>query len=205
MIMMREKNALIIFVKNPVLGKVKTRLAQTVGDESALVIYQKLLEHTHQITGSLACNKFVFYSDYINENDLWENDSYRKRMQIGHDLGEKMSHAFQSLFDQGFEKIVIIGSDAYDLRTEDIDLAFEELEKHNVVIGPAIDGGYYLLGMGEMIPALFQDKSWSSEVLIQETEEEIKRSFKTYIKLRKISDVDYESDLGDLSQYVISK
>ena len=86
------KNALIIFVRNPVLGKVKTRLAASIGEEKALLIYVHLLKHTKEITQNITATKFVFYADHINEDDIW--NGYEKRSQQGYNLGDRMKNAF---------------------------------------------------------------------------------------------------------------
>ncbi len=109
------KQALIIFIRNPVLGKVKSRLAATVGEESALTIYKKLLLHTHAISKNIAVDKFVFYEDFLNENDIWENDVYQKSLQQGADLGDRMKQAFAKLFSEGYQEIIIVGSDCWQL------------------------------------------------------------------------------------------
>ena len=85
-----QKKAIILFTKNPELGKVKTRLAKTLGNEKALEIYKKLLLHTQQIVAPVFVDKFVFYSDEIIENDAWLNEVYRKKLQKGTDLGERI-------------------------------------------------------------------------------------------------------------------
>ena len=95
------KQALIIFVRNPVLGKVKTRLAKTIGNERALSIYKELLQHTHDITQTQPCDKYIFYADGITENDIWENNIYKKWIQNGQDLGARMQAAFELLFNKG--------------------------------------------------------------------------------------------------------
>src|SRR5687768_6683080 len=132
--------ALIIFVRNPVLGKVKTRLAETLGAENAVKIYNKLLQHTHDITKDIVAEKYIFYADYMNNEDLWENEIYRKEMQSGLDLGERMKNAFELLFDKGYKEIVIIGSDCYELTEEILLVAFDQLKNFDTVIGPSKDG-----------------------------------------------------------------
>ena len=122
-------SALIIFVKNPVLGKVKTRLADALGEENALMIYQKLLQHTCLITTNIFADKYVFYSEYINHNDLWKNEVYKKELQYGNDLGERMKNAFEMLFQRGYKEVVIIGSDCYELTEEIIMNAFDQLKQ----------------------------------------------------------------------------
>ena len=91
-------NALLIFTRNPQLGKVKTRLAKTFGDKKALEVYKDLLLHTMEATKDLDCDVFVFYDEKIEENDIWSTKIYHKFVQSGKDLGEKMQNAFQKLF-----------------------------------------------------------------------------------------------------------
>lgn len=122
-------SALIIFVKNASLGKVKTRIANSIGDENALKIYQRLLQHTHLITKSTLADKYVFYAEQINNNDLWETGIYKKELQAGSDLGERMKNAFGTIFSKGYKEVVIIGSDCYELNTEIIQHAFNALKK----------------------------------------------------------------------------
>ncbi len=187
--------ALIIFVRNPVLGKVKTRLAETLGTENAVKIYQKLLQHTHDITIDFAADKYIFYADYINNDDLWENEIYYKEMQTGLDLGERMKNAFELLFDKGYKEIAIIGSDCYELTAEILVNAFDQLKNIDVVIGPATDGGYYLLGMNIFIPQLFEKKYWSSGTVLSETINEIHNYNYSFYQLQVLNDVDEEKDV----------
>ena len=105
---------LIIFVKNPQLGKVKTRLAATIGDHRALEVYVKLLKHTVAITRELEVDKVVFYSEFIDKNDLWHNSVFLKQLQSAEDLGLKMMAAFDWGFQSGYQEICIIGSDCLE-------------------------------------------------------------------------------------------
>lgn len=189
------KQALIIFVRNPVLGKVKSRLAATVGEERALDIYKKLLLHTHTISKNLAVDKFIFYEDFLNEKDIWENDIYKKFLQQGAGLGDRMKQAFGKLFSEGYEKILIVGSDCYELTTSMLKDAYNALSMTDLVIGPASDGGYYLLGMKEFIPALFDNKSWSSETVYVDTINQASHLNYTFASLITLNDVDVESDI----------
>ena len=141
------ENALIIFTRNPELGKCKTRLAKSIGDENALEIYKFLLQHTANVAKEVTADKFVFYSENIIENDIWETSVFNKELQNGLDLGERMQNAFSLLFSKGYKKVLIIGSDLYDLEANLVNNAYKNLNEHDVVIGPAEDGGYYLLGM----------------------------------------------------------
>ncbi|HEX8331862.1 MAG TPA: TIGR04282 family arsenosugar biosynthesis glycosyltransferase [Segetibacter sp.] len=187
-------SALIIFVRNPVLGKVKTRIAKDLGDEAALEIYKKLLSHTHSITSHLQIDRYVFYADYINDNDLWELSLYNKELQTGDHLGERMYNAFELLFKKGYSKVCVIGSDCVELTDHVINEAFSILDNKNSVIGPTYDGGYYLLGMSSLIRQLFQGKNWSTDTVCSDTIENLSNLNYTYSLLPVLSDVDNAED-----------
>lgn len=186
--------ALIIFVRQPVPGKVKTRLAKTTGDEKALEIYRDLLAHTRSITKALDCDKYVFYADGIAENDLWENDLYRKHLQTGNDLGERMLRAFKMLFEQGYTSLCIIGSDCFELTANIIGQAFDFLKEAEVVIGPSNDGGYYLLGLTRLQPALFTHIDWSTPQVLHQTVNKCHAGGLAYLLLPALDDIDEEGD-----------
>lgn len=190
-----DKNLLIIFVKSPLLGKVKTRLAATIGDEKALEAYIKLLNRTKEVTQSLNCTKRVYYTWEVEENDLWSEGGYVKYAQTGDDLGERMKNAFKDGFSDGFENIAIIGSDCYELSSTEIVEAFNELNKTDIVIGPAADGGYYLLGMNRYYPEIFDNKKWSTESVFIDTIEDIVRMDLKHKNLKTLSDIDNVEDL----------
>ena len=185
--------ALIIFVKNAEIGKVKTRLANTLGDEMALKIYYALLNHTREIAQVLPVNRLLFYSRFINEGDEWPNSYFQKHLQEGADLGERISNAFHLALDQ-FQKVVIIGSDCASLTSAIVEQAFTKLDEYPFVIGPAQDGGYYLLGMKHHSPTLFQDIAWSTEEVLPATLGKIKELNQTYFLLPELSDIDHAED-----------
>lgn len=199
---MNSDNILMIFVKNPELGKVKTRLASTIGKEKALKVYKTLLAHTCTIVNSISFDKAVFYSDSITHNDLWDNEMFQKYLQEGEDLGEKMLSAFTFTFAIGYKNVVIIGSDCIELTVKIIEEAFELLRSNDVVIGPAKDGGYYLLGMNKLYKELFQNKKWSSENVLLDTVIDLKKINVPYKLLKTLSDVDREEDLGELKKLI---
>ncbi|MCM5661978.1 TIGR04282 family arsenosugar biosynthesis glycosyltransferase [Galbibacter mesophilus] len=167
--MVEKNNALLIFTRNPELGKVKTRLAKTVGNEKALGIYLFLLKHTQQIAKKINGDVFVFYSEEIAEDDIWNDGKFSKKIQKGNNLGERMKNAFEEIFRLGYKKAVIIGSDLYDLTTQHIDDAFQKLEINDAVVGPAQDGGYYLLGLKQLHPTVFQQKKWGTNTVLRDT------------------------------------
>ncbi|HEY5406130.1 MAG TPA: TIGR04282 family arsenosugar biosynthesis glycosyltransferase [Ginsengibacter sp.] len=187
-------SAIIIFVRNPVLGKVKTRLAVTTGEEKALSIYRELLQYTFDITESINADKFVFYADSISDDDLWTADGFVKRVQSKGNLGCKMKDAFDELLNNGYKKVVIIGSDCFELTTVIIDGALKKLDDYDVVIGPAKDGGYYLLGTKKIFPFLFENKQWSSDSVYSKTIEDIKTHNLLFHSLEILTDIDTEED-----------
>lgn len=190
-----RETALILFTKNPELGKAKTRLAKTIGDQKALEIYIKLLQHTRELVALLEVSKFLFYSDRIEENDAWNNDEYIKKVQKGADLGQRMQHAFEAAFDLGYKKVIIIGSDCYELNSKIVTQAFDSLNENDTVIGPTFDGGYYLLGMTQFHAELFQNINWSTETVFEETMTILKNNQLSSFSLEKLTDIDEEKDL----------
>lgn len=166
---MNSKNLLIVFTRNPEIGKVKTRIAKSVGDKTALEIYNFLLDKTKKVIHDLNCTKAIFYSEEIAQNDIWSPDTFEKQVQTGSDLGDKMKNAFQISFKKGYDKILLIGSDLYDLEASHINEAFEKLDSNDVVIGPALDGGYYLLGLKKLTSKIFKNKDWGTSSVRKDT------------------------------------
>jgi hypothetical protein len=195
----KTENLLLIFTRNPELGKCKTRLASKVGDQAALDIYRFLLRHTQSITQAVDASKQVHYSEEIWEADIWESLIYGKRLQKGKDLGERMENAFREGFKAGFKKIVVIGSDMHDLSTQDLEEAFRALDRHDYVIGPAADGGYYLLGMRALHSPLFKNKSWGTHTVLEETLQHLKNKNTKLLKTK--NDVDLYEDIAHLKVF----
>lgn len=176
------------------MGKVKSRLAATIGEEYALHVYKDLLQKTNQVTLSLKQEKFLFYSDYI-ENDDWSENDFNKQVQYGTSLGDRISNAFKLLQKQDYQKIIIIGSDCYDITPELIQNAFQSLDHFDLVIGPANDGGYYLLGTKGYFHDLFMHISWSTDSVLNQTIEKA-NSLKLKVKLlEELVDLDTFDDL----------
>ncbi len=189
--------ALIVFVKNPELGKVKTRLAKDAGEEKALEVYLELLRHTREIVLDLDCDRRLHYSSEIPASDDWSLSWFDKFLQVEGDLGQRMERAFEQAFQEAYNKVIIIGSDCADLSTALIQEAFEGLADHDFVIGPAKDGGYYLLGMQRLERSLFQNKDWSTASLYGQTLEDFERLEASYLQLPVLSDIDYYQDYLD--------
>jgi rSAM/selenodomain-associated transferase 1 len=189
-----NENHLIVFVKNPVLGKVKTRLAAGIGNEYALQIYLKLLDITRIASRATDCTRHVFYSDEI-ETDAWDDDEFNKHVQEGDELGQRMKNAFEKVFALGARKAVIIGSDCPLISSAILTEAFNSMNQTDTVIGPAKDGGYYLLGMKELHPFLFENKEWSTDSVFEYTLIDLMENRLTYHRLEKLSDLDTIYDL----------
>ena len=194
-----EENLILIFTRNPELGKVKTRLAASIGNQNALDVYKFLLKHTQEIVSKVDATRRVLYSEEIINNDIWDNKIYQKALQSGTDLGEKMKNAFAEGFKNGYKKIVIIGTDLYDLEASNIEIAFQKLENHDVVIGPAEDGGYYLLGLKCIPENIFSNKKWSTETVFKDTLNDIV-SYKVHLLDTK-NDIDTVDDIKNIQVF----
>ncbi|MCH2033866.1 MAG: TIGR04282 family arsenosugar biosynthesis glycosyltransferase [Tenacibaculum sp.] len=188
-----SKNLLMIFTRNPELGKVKTRLAKSLGDEKALEIYKFLLNRTNEVTQQTSYDKAVFYSVKVRNNDIWDATIFQKLQQEGDDLGERMQNAFTTAFAMGYEKVTIIGSDLYDLESHHIDEAFNQLNSNDVVIGPAEDGGYYLLASKQVYPDIFKNKDWGTSSVREATLNDLKKQ--NVFLLPILNDVDVIEDI----------
>jgi uncharacterized protein len=189
--------ALLIFAKNLIPGKVKTRLAATIGNDAAMTVYKHLLQHTASVTDQLPVNKMVFYSESVETNDAWCDKKYDKQIQTGDNLGERMQHAFEHAFAKGNKEVAIIGTDCLDISAEIILEAFTHLKNFDVVIGPAKDGGYYLVGMKQLHTTLFMNISWSTSEVLQQTLDICKHENLSVFLLPVLSDIDTASDLNE--------
>lgn len=195
---MNKENLVIIFARNPVLGKVKTKLAREIGDEGALQVYLKLLEHTHKVADEVTADKQVYYTDSLDEFGLLDYFKFTKKLQDGEDLGERMHNAMKSGFDEGYRRIIIIGSDCMELSPEVIEDAFVALTSNDCVMGPATDGGYYLIGLRIMQDFLFQDKPWGSSDVLLDTLLDLQNAGMNYYLLPTLNDIDSKKDLDRL-------
>ncbi len=192
----------MIFVKNPALGKVKTRLAKTIGDYNALKVYQYLLQHTMEITYNLDVDKFVFYNEFVPTRDEWPTSTYQKELQKGKHLGEKMNNAFHQAFDEGYHKVVLMMPDCPKMSDTLIEKAFKSLDDHNIVIGPTNDKGFYLLGMKKFTPDVFKNKTYETATQYDDTVKALEEAGLKYFNLPSLTDIDMEDDLGKLKKII---
>ena len=187
------KSIVLVFAKAPISGTVKTRLAFVIGNKKALWIYKKLLYKTDSELKKLSQDVVVFY--HGGPSTIFKKIflAFQKKSQLGEDLGERMKSAFQWGFDKGYEKILIIGTDLWDLSKPLLENAFKQLDSNDYVIGPASDGGYYLLGCKKFTKHLFTEKKWGSPEVYHQTMKELMG--KSVAILDEKKDIDTLEDL----------
>jgi hypothetical protein len=187
----------LVFVRAPVAGRVKTRLAASLGAEGALRVYRRLAEHTLREARAVGGEVRIHFTpaDAGAGVRAWLGDGARYLPQTAGDLGARMEAAFRAAFEDGAERVIIIGSDLPDLSAALLRRAFDALESHAAVIGPARDGGYYLLGMRTMIDGLFDGIPWSTDAVLARTLERLRAAGIEPALLDTLSDVDEVDDL----------
>ncbi|QJX49295.1 glycosyltransferase [Hymenobacter taeanensis] len=192
-----QQEDLVVFARYPELGKVKTRLAAGVGPERALQVYRELLAHTQAVTKQLPVRKWLWLAEAglgADRSDPWVG--YQRLPQPAGDLGHRMQSAFAHAFAEGATAAVIIGTDCPGLTTEHLQEAYAALRTHDLVLGPATDGGYYLLGMKQVWPVLFQNKQWSTASVRADTLADAQRLGLQVRLLPELQDVDTADDLA---------
>ena len=186
------EGALIVFLRSPRKGKVKTRLAESVGSDKAYDIYLKLVHHTLDIVKTLSCPIYFFIEgDLPALSDRLSSAHYY--LQYEGDLGQRMQEAFAAVLKK-YAKAVIIGSDCPGLSQSILEQAFIVLDANDVVLGPATDGGYYLLGCKKINPELWSGITWSSSSVLKETIQHCINKSLTYSLLLELSDIDTLED-----------
>ncbi len=193
-------SALIVFLKYPQPGKVKTRLAEETSDISAAEFYKRCTENILNeinLVGSTKIVPILFSSDKSDVNKIieWTNYKFKVYQQEGDSLGERMYNAFKLVFSEGFSNAIIVGTDVPDLSAVEIKYAFDQLRSTDFVIGPSPDGGYYLLGMNIFDPDLFDNIEWSTPSVFKSTIKIIDRKKSSYYLLPMLIDIDYKNDI----------
>ena len=188
------KGRLLIFARAPRLGAVKTRLASEIGKEQALAAYVQLLQTLCDNLQSLSnTTLLVTPDDGASELRLLIPPEWEIAAQGSGDLGARLERAFTNAFE-GSDRVLVIGSDCPYVRREDVEAGFEALGKHDLVLGPADDGGYWLVGLNQPRPRLFEGINWSTSTVLAET---LKRAAQLGLKtnlLRQLCDVDTAAD-----------
>jgi rSAM/selenodomain-associated transferase 1 len=191
--------AIIIFAREPLPGRVKTRLAATLGDRAAAELYETMLREVLETCRQLHDVETVVFWECGEESlpRLAERYRCRSRRQGRGDLGQRMRAAFEEMFAAGCDVCCIIGSDAPDLPSSYIQEAYNLLatERTDVVFGPATDGGYYLLGLRRVVPPLFTDIFWSSAGVLEQSLAAARKAGHTPVLLPEWQDIDTIEDL----------
>lgn len=189
------QRALIVFLKAPRPGQVKTRLAKTIGAEAACAAYRQLTETVLDRISPLSGVQLRHApDDALAEIQPWLRPGWQAAAQGHGDLGERLNAAFVETFNRGARQVVIIGSDSPGVSARDIETAWASMKENDVVIGPAADGGYWLIGLREPRPALFQNMAWSTKTVFQETVKRCKTAGLSVKLLHELADVDTEAD-----------
>ena len=187
---------LCIFARAPVRGRVKSRLAAEIGDDAALAAHVELVEHA---LARLARIEGLTSELWLDDADdpgarRWANGwSLPVRRQVGADLGERMHHALDACLTAG-RTGVLVGTDCPTIDATYVRQAAAALLDHDVVLGPAMDGGYGLVGVARPVPELFRDIAWGSGKVLSETLRRAECAGRTVALLREVWDVDTAKD-----------
>lgn len=198
----KNDNALIVFLKYPETEKVKTRLGKNIGNRRAVELYREVASFVaDSFSGSKNWTTFFFYTPRERKKEVFEwlgdKEAFFFAQETG-SLGQRMSRAFEKCFSLGFRNVVIIGTDCVMVTEEDVETAFSLLSggEFEAVLGPATDGGYYLLGLCGRIDAVFQDIQWSTSRVFKETEKRMRENGLHHAVMRELWDIDEEKDIN---------
>ncbi|NJK40371.1 MAG: glycosyltransferase [Acaryochloridaceae cyanobacterium SU_2_1] len=195
---------LLLFVKSPIPGQVKTRLARSIGLMAATALYQCFTQDILLITQTLSVDQLIFYAPATDSKgvEAWLGPQYVYHPQQGQDLGARMAHAFTHCFELGYSGVLIIGSDSPDLPAAYLEEGLRALSDQQVVVGASEDGGYYTLGFTaeNFTPQVFEGIAWSTSRVYQQTLHELKEQQRSIHALPPWYDVDTLTDLRQLYQ-----
>ncbi len=197
---------LIIFTRYPEPGTTKTRMIPLLGAEKAAQLQRLMTEHTLKQVSQVLREPNVLIEIHFAGSDQqlmeqWLGSNWVYQPQKKGDLGEKMSTAFDVLGEEGIRSVVIIGIDCPDINSSVINQAFIALHNHDLVLGPAEDGGYYLIGLSRFIPELFKDIAWGSSYVLSQTQTIAQQLNLTIAYLTTLADVDRPEDLPIWEKY----
>ena len=193
-----NRRALILFLRYPEKGRVKTRLAKVLGDDFVLELYKNFIADILDLCGDVDADIIPAYAGgngILPNRPLYE--AYSCVRQKGSDLGERMYNAFVEVSSLGYSQFVLIGSDIPDLPAEIISEAFEHLERRDVVLGPSRDGGYYLIGVNRerIDDAIFKGIPWSTSQVFEKTITNLRNKDLSWAALTLWNDIDDAEDL----------
>lgn len=199
-----SKDCLIVFTRYPEAGKVKTRLIPALGAAAAAALHQRMVEHTLEKARALRQGKKLaievwFTGGSISQMQDWLGTDVAYHPQTSGDLGDRMASAFKSAFSKDYDAAVIVGTDCPDLNSTLLGKSFDVLQQHELVLGPAIDGGYYLVGLRRFVPELFESIAWSTQAVLGQTLAIAQQLDLAPVLLDCLSDVDLPQDLENPS------
>ena len=198
----RDDNCILIFVKYPADGKVKTRLAQDLGGRVVREIYKRFVEDSLALLDDLDADVEILFDppDAREQFGQWLGSKRKFLAQTGDDLGQRMRNAFCRAFSNDYKRVVIIGSDSPDLPSIFIERGLESLNDNDAVVGPSSDGGYYLIGFSNegFLEEAFEDILWSSEDVCRVTIEKLQKHNRKLYVLKQWHDIDILEDLKSL-------
>ncbi|MBD2183877.1 TIGR04282 family arsenosugar biosynthesis glycosyltransferase [Planktothrix sp. FACHB-1355] len=204
------KECLILFTRYPEPGKAKTRLIPVLGAEGAANLHRQMTENAIAQAKQLQSFHSLSLEVHFTGGNFplmqeWLGNEMTYRQQAEGNIGFRMASAFQTAFSNNIDNVIIIGSDCPALNYEILAQAFQALQQHDLVLGPATDGGYYLIGLRHFIPQLFTDISWSTSEVFRQTVEIAGKLNLAAAYLTELSDVDRPEDLSILDfRFLIS-
>lgn len=191
---------ILLFIKAPLKGRIKSRLAAAIGADAALELYRRFVLDAIDTAGTLALplRICIYPPDAVAATRTWLGSEQDCVPQQGNDLGERMERAFEQVFQKGHERALLIGSDIPELTGAVMQEALAALDTHDAVLGPAADGGYYLIGFTatSFVPSVFHDIAWSTSTVCDETLGRVRRSGRRVHLLPKLHDIDTKDDLS---------
>lgn len=205
---METRDRLILFTRYPLPGRTKTRLIPALGAAGAAALQRQMMEHTLKQVQSLLAQRMVSVEIWFAADESAGTEAARQQMQdwLGSDwsyqaqsagdLGMRMADAFRHAFAAGMQQVVIIGTDCPGLDASRLAQAFAALTSHDLVVGPATDGGYYLIGLRQAMPALFVDIDWGTATVFSQTMAAAERCHLSVAVLDPLTDIDRPDDLS---------
>ena len=193
-------DALFIFTRFPQAGCTKTRLIPALGEQGAADLQRQMTEYLLSQLVRISIHRSLslqvhFTGGTIEQMERWVGKRFLLVTQAQGSLGDRLIAAFQQGFDSGFNKIIVIGSDCPEIGKENIAAAIALLETHDVVLGPAVDGGYYLIGLNQPCPYLFENVPWGTQRVLAVTEAIALKYNLSIALLETLSDIDMPEDL----------
>jgi uncharacterized protein len=198
----KSDKLLIVFLSNAIKGQIKTNISRVLGEENTLGIYKYLLQLNRDATKAVKADKWVCYSNFIDRNDIYHPSKYQKKLQAGRILGEKLWNCFRWGFQREYKSIVLLSVDIPGISTELIEDAFSKLQTNNVVLGPARDGGYYLIGMNIPVKDIFFRKKWGSKKVFPAMLDDLHRLDIDYSLCQTLGDIDHHTDIHYLASHL---